>query len=1796
MGNSTKSAESNVIPQELSNLKRFTFELLEPRVMLSADPLPINLSEGITGQQADVETNNLIDVDSLSIPSELASSTHYPAPLVSNEPQSLESTAIYSSLTAIAEPLGDVRTELIIVDGGVDDIDALLELIDTSELSTNYYIYELDEAESGLAQITERVASHSQIDAIHILSHGSDGGLQLGNEWVTESTLTKNSGLISLWAESLDEHADLLLYGCELATSDSGVSFIHTLQSLTQADIAASNDFTGNSVSQADWELEYQLGEINQTLMFNAPIDQQWSGTLAVYNVTTTDDVVDAGDGLLSLREAVIAANANAGADSINLSAGTYTLTIASAGTDELKEHLNITDSLSIVGAGAGLTFIDGGNTFKIAEYEATAITNSLSNLTLQNGFETGNAGAIDIDDAATSLTITDVEIIDSTSSSRGGAIHNSGTLILERVTMAGNTGQFGGAIYNESTGSITVTNSTLSGNSAQFGGAIYNEGTLALTNVTITNNDAGNSGGGVYQSSGSATLSNTIIAGNTAVTASPDASGAFTSDGSNIIGDVTGGTGFGSDLVGDPNLDVLADNGGETRTHALLAGSIAIDAGTDTGAPSDDQRGVSRTNTDIGAYEVVVNQEPTLSITPLNPSFTEGGSAEALFSGVSADTVDTGQNFQELGLTVTNITDGSAEVMSINGVLIALTHLNTGTVSGFTYSVSLSGTTATLILSNGSANNAAMNTLLSSMSYQNTSQDPTVATRRITLDYIQDDGGSGGTSDNRLDLSSFSDVMVNADNDLAVIGDNTLTLSQGDTVLIDASMLSASDVDNADSSIRFDITNVSNGYFALTSDTATPVTSFTQAQVTAATVVFIHDGGELAPAYDVSVFDGTGSSIVQSASINFTGTSDGVIWVSIDGDEGSGNGIPGLDGSSIDKGDILQQADPNFALGEAGTDGTFSVAFDISLYSAQDDINGLHYVSSDVSIGATNTITLQEGDLVFSSKNTMTLTSNGAGAPADLVVGKEDIFYFRPDVEGDYSQGNFYLLLSDPFQDGAEVRGVTLIEKDVWVGDYQLKEGDLLFSRNDSDKHSDIWLLKTDTLDTATPGTYPAMLLLIDGDEAGIDFDNKIFSIDVLESDQVIGGQSYDAGTVFVSFDGDDTDGIGSNLQIVDKNDVVALSIQKTTLVAGAGNTELTAEIFFDGSDPSDNDVNFDQGSERIDAFSFTHDASGVNTPPTVSTNNFTLLEGDSITITSALLSATDADNADLGLIYEFSSIVGGEFQLTTNLGVAVTTFTQNQVNNNEVVFVDDGDETAPSFSFTVSDGTNTTAITPAVIAFTLVNDEPTLSLTASNATFTEGGSAASIFSGANASTIESGDSFIGLTLTITNITDGASEILNIDGASIALTNGNSGSSTGFNYSVSVSGTTATVTLSAGTATEAQMNTLLDSISYQNNDADPTAAGRLVTLTALQDSGGTANSGDDTLAPNVASTVTVQDENALPVMIKNSFALEQGEIFILGNSNLSATDGDDTDLSLVYTLSSVSGGHFEKLSGPGVVISSFTQAEINSGQIKFIDDNDVTAPSFRFTVSDGEGTSGPFTGNISFSLTPVIEEPVIEVEVVELEEEIEDVEEEAEEAVESVKEEIVVLEENDENDKDLIVQSENDERVAVSENVTFELPLPKTEPTKISLVVAEKVASISQLKASWSTLADPLLLIKSDRFMESLSELDDDIQRKVTLDNMVLGSGAALSTGLSVGYVAWLLRSGIVLTSVLSSLPAWRFIDPLPVLSRIGDQIDDDESLEDIVSSENSVHPSVSSPSEHENASYEHKPSDDKA
>ncbi len=256
---------------------------------------------------------------------------------------------------------------------------------------------------------------------------------------------------------------------------------------------------------------------------------------------------------------------------------------------------------------------------------------------------------------ANSQATITGSSIVSNSATAYGGGIENQGALTLTGSTLSGNTAmKDGGGLANLSLSffypngsapsnapaAATLADSTLYGNTSLYGGGISNEeANLTLTNDTLAANRT--TGGGNYAaalgtitSSGDILLTNTLIAGNfkgaSPSTAPGDIAGTIDSKSAyNLIGDgdlqkgITNGSQgnlIGSASAGtviDPQFGPLANNGGPTETVALLAGSPAIDAGSNALAidPSTqkplafDQRGpgyarIVNGTVDIGAFE----------------------------------------------------------------------------------------------------------------------------------------------------------------------------------------------------------------------------------------------------------------------------------------------------------------------------------------------------------------------------------------------------------------------------------------------------------------------------------------------------------------------------------------------------------------------------------------------------------------------------------------------------------------------------------------------------------------------------------------------------------------------------------------------------------------------------------------------------------------------------------------------------------------------------------------------------------------------------------------------------------------------------------------------------------------------------------------------------------------------------------------------------------------------------------------------------------------------------------------
>ncbi|HET8749070.1 MAG TPA: hypothetical protein VFM98_25985, partial [Ramlibacter sp.] len=97
-------------------------------------------------------------------------------------------------------------------------------------------------------------------------------------------------------------------------------------------------------------------------------------------------------------------------------------------------------------------------------------------------------------------------------------------------------------------------------------------------------------------------------------------------------------------------------------------------------------------------------------------------------------------------------------------------------------------------------------------------------------------------------------------------------------------------------------------------------------------------------------------------------------------------------------------------------------------------------------------------------------------------------------------------------------------------------------------------------------------------------------------------------------------------------------------------------------------------------------------------------------------------------------------------------------------------------------------------------------------------------------------------------------------------------------------------------------------------------------------------------------------------------------------------------------------------------------------------------------------------------------------------------------------------------------------------------------------------------LGASGLTMEQFQQTLRSGVFLEELNRLRNELRQEFDLEKSMSVSVAGLSLGVSVAYVLWLVRGGVLLGSYLSALPAWRLLDPLPVLGRAHGSPEEDE------------------------------------
>ncbi|MEL6106236.1 MAG: DUF4347 domain-containing protein, partial [Planctomycetota bacterium] len=170
------------------------------------------------------------------------------------------------------------RTEVVFVDADVEEAEWLAAgVADDAELVL------LSQDQDSIVQISDFLATRDRVDAIHIVTHGSDGVVRFANHDLGLKEVEFHADRLRGWRDVLSNDADILFYACDLADGHAGRSLIRRVAELTGADVAASTDRTGHGSRGGDWDLEASTGKIESALAFRRPTRDEYRGVLVAY-------------------------------------------------------------------------------------------------------------------------------------------------------------------------------------------------------------------------------------------------------------------------------------------------------------------------------------------------------------------------------------------------------------------------------------------------------------------------------------------------------------------------------------------------------------------------------------------------------------------------------------------------------------------------------------------------------------------------------------------------------------------------------------------------------------------------------------------------------------------------------------------------------------------------------------------------------------------------------------------------------------------------------------------------------------------------------------------------------------------------------------------------------------------------------------------------------------------------------------------------------------------------------------------------------------------------------------------------------------------------------------------------------------------------------------------------------------------------------------------------------------------------------------------------------------------------
>lgn len=844
----------------------------------------------------------------------------------------------------------------------------------------------------------------------------------------------------------------------------------------------------------------------------------------------------------------------------------------------------------------------------------------------------------------------------------------------------------------------------------------------------------------------------------------------------------------------------------------------VTLTAVRDTGGTTNNGKDTTDlTDQNITATVTVipVNDAPTLQATTRTAGHGSAGDNATLFENVQLSTVESSQTISNVTFTITGLRDGADENINLNGTRIALIN-GTSTTGDYSYRVTLNGGTATVVVtaSSASAGIAASDaqTLIAGASYTHLSETASGGPRSFSLS-VQDNGGTENTGIDTATLAGTTVLTVARNTapqlsggpDLSNLGvaGNLATVTGLDNLTASAMSPGGEHlyvVDN-DGDLAILSRNAANGELRFVQNLDTSLTSASQVQISA-------DGSRL------YVLGNDGNSLVvysRSGSDGSLTLSQPLTTANVVGLASSGDGAAlylinntGLQVYNRDSNGQYSQGQSLPVSGDARLAGAVQV----------EAVNGFVYVvTAPTDANAVNTLIVYQaasnGQLSTVAALPDAQQSSGQSVvlddAVDVAVSADGRTIFIASSTGvarvsfDASASSPSLSYSNPV---TGLTNVTAVALSADADTLYVTSSDGSISRYKVEA-SALTLLQGITA-TEQPGLNGASQVLAAGNDAVL----------VTGSGGVVSLNDRLASQIPLTYTEK-----GSSILLAE---ALRLSdADSDELAGGAGNYKDTRITVSRQGTANSNDSYSLRASEGLSL------ADGVVS-----------LQGNAI--------ATFAVN---------------QGTLTLSFTAEVSTATANAVLNN-ISYSNASSDPAATLNlilrFTDVNSSNADALLRLTV--TTINDAPTLTSTAATRDFIRGAQAVSLFSDTAVSTVEAGQNISALTLTVSGLRDGESEVLSADGSDIALVAGGSGTTTsGYTYSVALNAGVATVTFSASLSGSAAA-ALVDGLTYRNSSAEATLGNRTVSLTVVQDDGGTDNGGSDTSNLSLSAGVTVRD------------------------------------------------------------------------------------------------------------------------------------------------------------------------------------------------------------------------------------------------------------------------------------------------------------------------------------------------